>query len=1666
MCEFFERDSVEEYGWYSLVWERAAKHWEFRRFLQESLKDYLSKIEKPEEKSELEKVLDEDIDDKDNITQILLDIVRRRVLDLDENEDTENRDLGVNEVLYIIRGNEQNSEQKNILFHRIKSTVTNLVETITEQDTPEFDNIPEIINGVESDGEYDERDIITELWLNTRSWTTDFNCKKEGELCKYHKELDPQDAEPIDIGNGEPDCLVGMTFKMNVDEDNILSKNLDFCTICPESDKIETDVGESSFRFVKFSEWISFSGVTFKDGTDFRGAIFEGLAYFREADFGGKAYFRKADFEKWANFKEADFKEGLDFRYTDFGGEANFADADFEEWADFKKADFGGETHFMKADFEEWADFKKADFGGETHFMKADFGGTAQFSEATFEYEARFDDDDTIFEDQAKFNDVTFEDQAKFNDVTFKKGNDAPEDEADKSEVGGCFSGARFKNEAEFNNATFECSVEFGYKSKGESADLEGSTFESRAQFKQATFKHKVKFNEVTFETANFTNTDFGGTADFEEADFGGEADFADADFGGEADFKKADFGGEADFADADFEEWADFREAHFGGEADIAANFKEAHFGGGAYFRYTDFGGEADFADADFEEWADFREAHFGGEADIAANFKEADFGGEAVFEGADFEGLAYFREADFAEKAEFEEAKFKHYADFTDSKFSGVNNSFSGVKFNAVQFIRATFSGRTDFNRAWFGRVDPDGGKNDEEERDMEEDDSPEGTSFDRATFEGDVFFTPPESVTQSNGEKRGKENAAEFYGKVDFFRASFQGKADFGYCQFKQGAEEQESQEGEAKFRRATFERELNLEHSEFCELTMERSDFYGFCKFSDAEFEKIEIHSAEFHRTLNLNNVTVEKDMKFQRSIFRRELYMNDSVFGEHKDAKLIDFNGAIFEGEIQSYNDELVKKDGEVIFEENIDDDDYEDIEPTKFQAKEIDFSKAEFRRNETFDKAEFGKLENETDEEEDHASKINFEKAKFERGDSSFEGASFHGKTIFRHARFRDGDADFTGAKFKRENDKVYEDIEENDEEFNGVVTFVRTEFSGGDAIFEEGEFKDTREDVEDSDGEFPFKFERAEFTGGHATFGPKPSDDLDNETQEPNSTRTEFNDDVSFREAKFRDGHAEFRGVCFSGMTDFSDAEFSGGDANFQQISCERAKFRRAKFGGGDARFQGSEFESKESELPDNCDYHFDFQQAKFTGGHAIFGTRGDEGGEKDVSKPATFEDSSNGKIKVSFREAKFRDGNAEFGKVKFIGFSSVDFTESEFSGGKVCFDEAKFNRGESDGESDSGEQSENKDSYGVDFRGSEFSEGVASFCGLSLSSNISFEDSKFLEGIEIQESGGEKRNKEISFRGSRIEAGSLLQPEGCEPEDENEGCTYYDLSEAEVGDIILTEEDSTSEKGSIKANDVLDYYRFWETSFDGLDFAGQFDPTGNLDIHEYTRNERENGDQDEKEMKSLRETYLKAKNGANFVDADDIAKTFFIKEMKYKGRLHKLKTKDRVKDIFGNLRKPVNVILGLMLTVFAIPFAVIYIPLRSIQILFKEVLPENARLVPRFVSSGLRYVSNSFLRVFSGYGESPARTVFISMGIVGLGAVGYIFTDWVVVTEGGGGAMSDAIFSLQNFVGATLKPAEEVTLLGRLLSGSLSFMGAFMIALFVFTLTRAVKR
>jgi hypothetical protein len=80
--------------------------------------------------------------------------------------------------------------------------------------------------------------------------------------------------------------------------------------------------------------------------------------------------------------------------------------------------------------------------------------------------------------------------------------------------------------------------------------------------------------------------------------------------------------------------------------------------------------------------------------------------------------------------------------------------------------------------------------------------------------------------------------------------------------------------------------------------------------------------------------------------------------------------------------------------------------------------------------------------------------------------------------------------------------------------------------------------------------------------------------------------------------------------------------------------------------------------------------------------------------------------------------------------------------------------------------------------------------------------------------------------------------------------------------------------------------------------------------------------------------------------------------------------------------------------------------------------------------------------------------------------MGIVGLGAVGYIFTDWVVVTEDGGGAMSDAIFSLQNFVGATLKPAEEVTLLGRLLSGSLSFMGAFMIALFVFTLTRAVKR
>ena len=158
------------------------------------------------------------------------------------------------------------------------------------------------------------------------------------------------------------------------------------------------------------------------------------------------------------------------------------------------------------------------------------------------------------------------------------------------------------------------------------------------------------------------------------------------------------------------------------------------------------------------------------------------------------------------------------------------------------------------------------------------------------------------------------------------------------------------------------------------------------------------------------------------------------------------------------------------------------------------------------------------------------------------------------------------------------------------------------------------------------------------------------------------------------------------------------------------------------------------------------------------------------------------------------------------------------------------------------------------------------------------------------------------------------------------------------------------------------------------------------------------------------------LENTYLKAKNGANEIGDAKAAAEFFRKEMLF--RRYQYVTKFRQGD---SLRE-------------------------------------------RAVAAG-QWTANALLDITSGYGERPSRVVAFSVGVV-LVFAGLFAIVWPTGPYGGG-VVGYLLLSLESFVTLVLGggvTVEEPRV--RLLAQVEGFIGAFLIALFVFTLTRSIHR
>lgn len=309
------------------------------------------------------------------------------------------------------------------------------------------------------------------------------------------------------------------------------------------------------------------------------------------------------------------------------------------------------------------------------------------------------------------------------------------------------------------------------------------------------------------------------------------------------------------------------------------------------------------------------------------------------------------------------------------------------------------------------------------------------------------------------------------------------------------------------------------------------------------------------------------------------------------------------------------------------------------------------------------------------------------------------------------------------------------------------------------------------------------------------------------------------------------------------------------------------------------------------------------------------------------------------------------------------------------------------------------------------ADFKKVTFHHGM--FWGARFEGNALFNESTFDEWASFREATFDRKAQfadlqrvsdscYIDLRGSSIEQGTLSQPE--------DGKAVYDLKDATVGDLALSD-DATS-------GDTLDRYRFLNTTFDGFDFGRYRDTLNATDwtIHDVVQSDAVDVGSSDPSPGDLESTYLKAKNGANRIGDVKAAAEFFRKEMAYRRRQHATQARD------------------------------------------------GARTLGEQTKAAWRWSANALLDVTSGYGERSSRVVLVSIGVIVSFAVLFaIFRSEPPY----GSQLGYLILSLESFVtlvldgGATIDDSRI-----RLLAQLEGFSGAFLIALFVFTLTRSIHR
>lgn len=178
--------------------------------------------------------------------------------------------------------------------------------------------------------------------------------------------------------NGEKYCILHFP--------NVLKhKNSEFNDILCK--RIDDNLND--FRYVIFSDELSFSKQNFVNSVKFSNAVFYKRINFGDFSF-RKVSFRSAIFKERVSFFNTIFNEEVAFIATKFNKRVSFQSTKFSDKANFISAVFSGNADFQSSDFQEKGFFRNTTFDKDVNFQHSIFSSKISFTNTKFNKIADF----------------------------------------------------------------------------------------------------------------------------------------------------------------------------------------------------------------------------------------------------------------------------------------------------------------------------------------------------------------------------------------------------------------------------------------------------------------------------------------------------------------------------------------------------------------------------------------------------------------------------------------------------------------------------------------------------------------------------------------------------------------------------------------------------------------------------------------------------------------------------------------------------------------------------------------------------------------------------------------------------------------------------------------------------------------------------------------------------------------------------------------------------------------------------------------------------------------------------------------------------------------------------------------------------------------------------